>query len=89
MSAFVIWTLQVKVSLHCADVHCVYSTTSSVMQLNVLLTLFSRSDRIDGSSFSCSLMAQVQSVQGINQREKTRIRNLQYGLRKRGKANWI
>ena len=35
--------------------------------------------------FSRSLVAQVRSARAINQWEKMRIRNLQYGLRKRGK----
>ena len=34
--------------------------------------------------FSRSLMAQARSARAISEREKTRIRNLQYGPRKRG-----
>ena len=40
--------------------------------------------KLHGPSFSPWFMAQVQSMQVINQREKTRICNLQYGPRKWG-----
>ena len=50
----------------------------------ILLTEFGGRTVSYGPSFSRSFMAQARSARAINWREKTRIRNLQYGLRKRG-----